>query len=107
MGANKTTQAITRASRAAGRVRLIVENFDNNVQLAKQSSTHTHRSSKDDEEIVLQDLRNLRPFQFSKGRKHKAFPKIEADNLKSLNDEKEFEVWLLRHKNNFLVSTRG
>ena len=104
MGANKTTQAITRASRAAGGVRLIVENFDYNVQLTKQSSTHTHRSSKDDEEIVLRDLRNLRPFQFSRGRKHKAFPKTEAGNFKTLND-KEFEVWLSRHKNNFLVST--
>ena len=80
--------------------RLILDNFDNNVQLTKQLSTHTHRSSKDDEEIVLRDMRNLRPFQFSKGRKHKAFRNIDADNSKSLND-KEFEVWLSRHKTIF------
>jgi hypothetical protein len=80
MGANKTTKAITRASRAAGGVRQIVENFDLNVSLSK-----------------------LKPFTYSQGRKYKSFPKIKADNLKSLNDA-EFESWLLKHKNNLIIS---
>jgi hypothetical protein len=103
MGANKTTKAITRASRAAGGVRQIVENFDLNVSLAKKSSTHTHRSSENDVSIVLADLSKLKPFTYSQGRKYKSFPKIEADNLKSLNDA-EFESWLLKHKNNLIIS---
>jgi hypothetical protein len=84
-------------------VRQIVENFDLNVSLAKKSSTHTHRSSENDVSIVLADLSKLKPFTYSQGRKYKSFPKIEADNLKSLNDA-EFESWLLKHKNNLIIS---
>jgi hypothetical protein len=103
MGANKTTHAIERASRAAGGVRQVVENFDNNVSLAKQSSDHTHRSTEADEAIILSDLRDIKPFMPSPGRKHKSFSKIDSDNLKSLN-EVDFETWLARHKENLLLS---
>ena len=103
MGANKTTKAITRASRAAGGVRQIVDNFDDNVSLAKKSSAHTHRSIEKDVDTVLADLSTLKPFTYSQGRKYKSFPKIEGDNLSSLNDA-DFELWLLKHKNNLLLS---
>ena len=102
MGANKTTKAITRASRAVGGVRQIVENFDE-VALTRESSAHTHRSDESDVVIILSDVRKLKPFAYSQGRKYKSFPKIEADNLKSLNAD-DFESWLLRHKNNLLIS---
>ena len=103
MGANKTTKAITRASKAAGGVRQIVENFDEKVELTRKSSAHKHRSDENDISIVLSDLRELKPFTYSQGRKYKSFPKIEADNLKSLNAD-DFESWLERHKNNLLIS---
>ena len=102
MGANKTTSAIQRASRAAGGVRHIVENFDNNVSLAKQSSDHTHRSTEPDESIILSDLRQIKPFKLSPGRKYKSFSTIDADNLKSL-DRADFTTWLLKHKKNLLL----
>ena len=103
MGANKTTKAITRASRAVGGIRQIVENFDEKVALTRKSSAHTHRSDESDVVIILSDVRNLKPFAYSQGRKYKSFPKIEADNLKSLNAD-DFESWLSRHKNNLLIS---
>ena len=103
MGANKTTKAITRASKAAGGVRQIVENFDEKVALTRKSSAHKHRSDENDISIVLSDLRELKPFTYCQGRKYKSFPKIEADNLKSLNAD-DFESWLERHKNNLLIS---
>lgn len=97
MGANKTASAIQRASRAAGGVRHIVESFDNNVSLAKQSSDHTHRSTEADESIILSDLGQIKPFKLSPGRKYKLFSTIDAGNLKSL-DRADFTTWLLKHK---------
>lgn len=103
MGANKTTNAIERASRAAGGVRHIVENFDKNVSLGTQSSAHTHRSSEADEAIILDDLRQLKPFKLSPGRKHDSFSDINSDNLNSLNDD-DFNKWLSKHKKNLLMN---
>ena len=103
MGANKTSKAITRASQAVGGVRQIVENFDQNVSLAKKSSTHTHRSDENDMNIVLADLSKLKPFTYSRGRKYKSFPNITQDNLQSLK-EADFKLWLSKHKNNLLIN---
>ena len=103
MGANKTSNAIERASRAAGGVRHIVENFDNNVSLNIQSSAHTHRSSEADEAKILADLRQLKPFKSSPGRKHDSFPDIHANNLNSLKQD-DFNEWLSQHKKNLLTS---
>ena len=102
MGANKTSNAIERASRAAGGVRHIVENFDNNVSLNIQSSAHTHRSSEADEAKILADLRQLKPFKSSPGRKHDSFPDIHANNLNSLKQD-DFNEWLSQNKKNLLV----
>ena len=103
MGANKTTKAIETASRAAGGVRHIVENFDNNASVAVQSSDHTHRSSESDEEIVMADLRDVKPFKLSQGRMHDSFPGISPDNLSSLKQD-NFSEWLSRHKKNLLMN---
>ena len=102
MGANKTAKAITRASKAAGGVRQIVDNFDNNANVRSKSSSHSHRSDTDDASVVLSDLRTLKPFEFCNGRKHKSFPRIEADNLNSLQAN-DFTSWLSKHQKNLLV----
>ena len=49
-----------------------------------ESSAHTHRSDESDVVIILSDVRKLKSFPYCQGRKYKSFPKIEADNLKSL-----------------------
>lgn len=71
--------------------------------MTRKSFAHKHRSDDNDVAIVLSDLRELKPFAYSQGRKYKSFPKIEADNLKSVNAD-DFESWLERHKNNLLIS---
>lgn len=102
MGANKTTIAIERVSQAAGGVRHIVENVDNNVSLNIQSSAHTHRSSEADEAKILADLRQLKPFKSSPGRKHNSFPDIHPNNINSLKHA-DFNKWPSQHKKNPLV----
>lgn len=102
MGANKTDKAIERASRAAGGVRKIVENFDSQVSLSPASSSHSHKSSAADEAKVSRDLRQLKPFSNQPGRHHESFPNLGPDPLESIDDE-ELDKWLRRHQRNLLL----
>ena len=45
MGANKTDKAIERASKASGGITKIVEAFEQQVNIAQKSATHSHKSS--------------------------------------------------------------
>lgn len=106
MGANKTEQAITRASKASGGMKKIVENFDTLTDIKQPSSHHTHKSSQDDELKILNDLRELRPFEINPGRSHASFPNINADPLHDL-DMAEMEIWLARHTKNLVMGYQG
>jgi hypothetical protein len=68
MGANKSDKAITRASKASGGVSKVVESFEKQVNLHRSSSTHSHKSSDNDERLILADLRALKPFNTIEGR---------------------------------------
>ena len=102
MGANKTEKAITRASQAEGGVSKIVDSFKEQVKLSIRSSSHTHKSSEDDEKIICRDLRGLRPFKHQDGRSFETFVGISPDPTHLLNT-KLFKEWLDRHKNNILM----
>ena len=102
MGANKTDNAIARASRAAGGVRKIIENFDSQVSLSPVSSSHTQKSSAADEAKVSRDLRQLKPFSNQPGRRHESFPMLGPDPLESI-DHEELDNWLRRHQRNLLL----
>ena len=69
MGANKTTKAIPRASQSGAGVHEIKWSFDEGTNIHKVSQTHSARSSVEDE-LMLQDLRKLRPFRVVSGRYH-------------------------------------
>lgn len=96
MGPNKTHKAMHRATKAAGGQRKIVENFDEQTKVTPQSSSHTHRSSERDEEIIRQDLRRLRPFHFVPGRMHPSFPDGFTHPLEKV-DFTELHAWLKAH----------
>ena len=102
MGANKTNKAIERLSKAAGGVREIIGNFDNQAGIKAKPSSHSHTSSNNDEQQVIEDIANLRPFSSVQGRKHDAFPGASADTLATL-DYDAFHKWLIKHKKNLLM----
>ncbi len=56
MGANKTPRSIERFSRAAGGIAEIIRNFDEAVAIKKKDSSHKHKSSAKDENLILFDL---------------------------------------------------
>jgi hypothetical protein len=102
MGANKTDKAIERMTRAAGGLREIDLNFDNKTGIKVKPSSHSHKSSKDDEQQIITDLMNLKPFSSIEGRKHDAFPDASSNTLAAL-DKDAFHEWLKRHQKNFLM----
>ena len=102
MGANKSEKAIHRASKAAGGVRQIVDAFGKQVSMHRKSSSHSHKSSSQDEKIVVTDLRSLRPFHQVNERKLESFNNISYDPTSSF-DEKKFVGWINNHKRNMLL----
>ena len=59
MGANKTETAIARASKAFGGVTKIVEAFESQINMRQKSSAHSHKSSAEDERVIIRDLRDI------------------------------------------------
>ena len=102
MGANKTEKAISRASKASGGVTKIVESFEKQANIHRRSSTHSHKSSSDDERLILADLRAVRPFKQEDGRFFESFVGI-SDDPTHLFDAAKFEQWIAKHKNNILM----
>ena len=83
-------------------VEQIVTKFDVESKLHKQSTTHTSRSSKDDENVMIKDLMKLQPFHTSPGRYHDSFMNIEASPLVGM-DMQKFFIWLDEHKRNIAM----
>ena len=63
MGTNKTTKAIPRASQSGAGVHEIKWSFDKETNIHRVSQMCSEQSSVEDELMMLQDLRNLRPFR--------------------------------------------
>ena len=106
MGANKSEKAIYRGSRAAGGIRQIVDAFGKQVSMQRKSSSHSHKSSSQDEKIVMTDLRRLRPFRQDNERKLESFKNISHNPTTSF-DEKKFVGWINNHKRNMLLHFPG
>ena len=102
MDANKSDKAIEKASRASGGQQKITENFDTQVNRAKHSSSHSHRSAAADESKVMQDLHVVKPFNTELHRMFDSFPDIQANPLSTLNCT-DFDKWLARHHKNLLL----
>ena len=102
MGAHKSEKAIQRASKAAGGVRHIIDAFGKQASVHRKSSSHSRKSSGQDEKIVMTDLRRLRPFHQVNERKLESFENISHNPTSSFNEEK-FVGWINRHKRNMLL----
>ena len=102
MGANKSESAISRASKACTGVRKIVESYEGQVNIHRRSSAHSHQAALHDENIILEDLRDLRPFKNIVGREFECFQNISANPTENFNSAK-FQSWVDRHTKNILL----
>ena len=81
---NKTPKAIERFSKAAWGAAEIIRNFDVAMKIKKSASSHKHKSSEKNANIILADLLQLKPFESIDGRFYEGFPSASSDTLTAL-----------------------
>ena len=106
MGPNKTQKAMERASKAAAGVQQIVNRLNTVSDVKRVSQAHIHKSAKEDEVMMVQDLRMIKPFERKPGRKHAHFDKIQATPTSGL-DMKILFIWLEKHKKQIAMGKKN
>ena len=102
IGPKNSELAISRASQACGGVRKIVESYEEQVNIHRRSSAHSHRSAIHDENVIFGDLRELRPFKKVVVREFETFKGISTNPTKTF-DSAKFQTWINRHTKNILL----
>jgi hypothetical protein len=90
---NKTQQNITNKTRAIGGISEIACNFDGATNVLIRSKKHSVHSAREDELVIIGDLRNVRPFQHIDGRAHTSFPHHKPSVVANV-DAAKFNEWL-------------
>ena len=67
-----------------------------------KSSAHSHRSSAEDERVIIKDLRAMRPFKKEDDRMFQSFAGISHDQVHPF-DKQKFKEWIDRHARNILM----
>ena len=65
--------------------------------MKRASQAHSHKSATEDEMMMVQNLRKIKPFETKSGRKHAHFDKIQATPTSGLDMTSLF-IWLEKHK---------
>ena len=97
IGANVSEQAIVEASKSLHGVKAVCDNFDKSTGIHADSVHHTKKSSSKDQELIWQQLNELKVFSYIPGRKHAAFPDIQPRLAQSI-DAKSLFKWLDTNK---------
>lgn len=100
MFSNKTDKNISVRTSALPALNDIAENFDKCTNVLVRAKKHSDADSKKDETDIINDLRQLSPFQFQAGRIHEAFPKVANTISKQLNPNL-YHHWILNQKVKF------
>ena len=87
LGAIKTERAISRVTSAADTIASIYHKFDVSNGLKPKSARHSKPLSEPDEILISKQLRKLRPFQHSPGRKLNGFSNVKAMPLSGADME--------------------
>ena len=88
---------MVRASKAVSGIHKVVSAMNDALEIHEGSKRHSKKSSSEDEMLMLQDLRKLKPFKRVSGRHHAHFPEITASPTHSVNMSDLF-LWLQKHK---------
>ena len=97
MGANKTLNNISKVCQVVSGIKIISDNYDENLLIHKTSTRHTTRSFKKDEVSMIEELITLNPFEYHCNRQIESFPDIRRSPLLYL-DFREFRNWIQKHK---------
>ena len=70
LGGNKILTTVNRICRAVSGIKLLTDNYFQNLWIHKVSSKHATQSAKKDEECMVSELVKLKAFNYIPGRKH-------------------------------------
>ena len=96
LGANKTPQAILRASKALGVVKDILCQFDETTGVCF-TGKHTRRSDDEDLTKVLDELSQCQVFSYKCGRAHHLFPSMVCNKLLTSMNKTKFQKWMTKN----------
>ena len=96
LGANKTPQAILRASTALGVVKDILCQFDETTGVCF-TGKHTRRSDDEDLTKVLDELSQCQVFSYKCGRAHHLFPSMVCNKLLTSMNKTKFQKWMTKN----------
>lgn len=93
MASNKTQANISNRTNAISSIKEVSDNFDTESSVVKRSKKHSAVSAFQDEVLMVEDLRNVRPFEETPGRVHSSFPNVQRSITESL-DVEHYRQWI-------------
>ena len=84
MYSNRTDANIAKRSLSFAGMSDVAENYDKVSGVIVRSKKHTTQASYGDELSMIEDLRQIRPFRYTRHRYHEGFERIECSCLESL-----------------------
>ena len=97
---------MARASKAAAGLTQIIQRMSNTLHLKNVSHVHNHSSSKEDEMLMVIDLRKVKPFNRKAGRYHPSFKLMEVSPT-SMVDMKGLFTWLEKYKKQIAMGIKA
>lgn len=93
VGANVNEELIVEASKSLHAVDSICEHFDTITSIRPDSVHHTRKSCEQDMKAIVKQLSESQVFSYIPGRKHRAFPNIKPNLVRSTDTKALFE-WI-------------
>lgn len=93
MYAGRSEKNVKRHTSAMCGINAVADNFDVKTDVLIRSTTHKSIDSINDEQILMKQLRSLRPFQKSCRRQHNGIGRISPTGVAGLDYDK-FKNWL-------------
>ena len=91
LGANKTEEAILRATRAADFVNDLTKQIEKSLSIKPKSTSHTRKSTDEDVKIIQKILREVRPFNNVPNRECQGFNKIGSSPFADIKKERMYD----------------
>ncbi|XP_045208850.2 uncharacterized protein LOC123560755 [Mercenaria mercenaria] len=85
MFSNKNDKNIVNKTAALPLIHCIAENMDNEIGTIVRSKRHKKKDSDDDELLMIEDFRHIRPFQHKEGRFFKGFKNVKRSMIEKVD----------------------
>ena len=92
LGANKSEKAIIRTGKCVGSFSTILEKYDGEAGLTEHSGKHSKNMK--DLSLILKELMECKVFDPSSTKRHKSFPALKKNLIRTL-DEKDTKEWIV------------